>query len=895
MRSRTPLRSRSWPPRPIVEDEIDALAKEFRGVSSNTRSSTFPEIPSRGTVDQHPIILEAEVSAADAAKLHDKLKKECLDEAKAKNADNGERRFVLVDRNETFPPVEDKLEDKTPRKPSADTLPKKPTQERPARQDAAQRNNSPPSLRHRRSRQDLPTLQTELAPDALPFKRSSSAYAYTPKAETAKTTLAPSADYLLSPEALQAPKPQTKGHLENQLPSRQGTPTAVPAGRLSTPVVEKRRSGGQSPSSRPTTPSADKDKRSNGSTVDSYGRPRQDTGDGLARPQQVSEDVSTCKQTRQASLKPDRAEREDRSRTSSVQSNTRYYLSSDDDLVSTDDEKPHRRSHRHHHGHHRHRSLRPEDERDRHQRAPSKSPRSSLDVKLGSRHPSPLPSPKVSPSQLPADKKDVQRRDTMPATRDARRPSSRPPSPVSAPPESLRSSSTPKPSSGQDTSNTRSPSRHAIPIPGPANPFAGALLGASLPIPIPTRIDLQLPGESRRSPSLPKYEDDIDPRPVNGRNSANQKPYWQPPQFQPPSDPSFLERPVGSFRRHSQDVERGSIAPLPTCPRIIPVKGFIDWLTIPKCPNFNICPSCFASTMLPTEFRTQFVPAPFRSPSEEIGCDFGSQPWYRIAWLITLKERRKDLSILQNVASVADKFQPCLGRHEAIRKWYTILDPDTDKPLRNFDVCGSCAKSIEILLPSLRGIFIRSDQVLPADYPRICDMRFDSKRFIHYFDSLETTADIASQERRGPDITDFADLARRFASQLECPKDSEKRNAHWYQITQLPEFTVCDECYGDVIRPELEKRKAIPAMFNKSRQPLPVGTCQLYSERMRAIFDRAVDGNDYKLLATKARDRKIREGEQKTRIAEQKKLARTNPKAAASEIDKLEKEWRRWE
>lgn len=299
--------------------------------------------------------------------------------------------------------------------------------------------------------------------------------------------------------------------------------------------------------------------------------------------------------------------------------------------------------------------------------------------------------------------------------------------------------------------------------------------------------------------------------------------------------------------------------------------------------------------MLPTEFRTHFVPAPFRSPDEEIGCDFGSQPWYRIAWLVTIKERRKDLSLLQNVAAVADKFPPCLGRHEAVRKWYTVIDPNTNKPIRNFDVCGSCAKSIETILPSLRGIFVRADGGYPPDFPRVCDMRFDSKRFIHYFDALETTADTAFQERRGPDITEFANLARRLALQLECPRDSEQRNAHWYQITQLPEFTVCDECFEEIIRPELEKRKAIAAMFNKTRQPVPVGTCQLYSDRMRDIFETAVDDNDYKFLATKARDRKSKEGDYKTRIAEQKRAARTNPKATNTEIEKLEKEWRRWE
>jgi hypothetical protein len=170
-------------------------------------------------------------------------------------------------------------------------------------------------------------------------------------------------------------------------------------------------------------------------------------------------------------------------------------------------------------------------------------------------------------------------------------------------------------------------------------------------------------------------------------------------------------------------------------------------------------------------------------------------------------------------------------------------------------------------------------------------MRFDSKRFIHYFDALETMADTASNYSEELDTREFANLAKRYASVPECRRDQTLSNERWHVITQLPEFTVCPECFEEVVFPGLEKRKAIPAMFNKSMQRMPSASCQLYSPRMRTIFEKAVNTNDYKLLAAKARDRRELELELKAEMAEQKRLGR----ASGKEMKRLEAEWTKLE
>jgi len=840
-----------------VEDEIDALAKEHLSADVKALQLASNEPPFRGTIDQHPVILESTISTVDAAKLHDKLHAECQAE------DSGERRFVLIPRGDTHSPIRD--DEEVPWR-SYTAATDKPTQNDTGKRNLGKPEGSAPPLERRRSRQDLPSLQTEVPP---PYRRSTSAYAYTPIPKQSTRSPRASGDSLLSPDAASFRSQSKGGYFD--LPPKNGP--RLSQGNIATPVAEKRRSAGST--STPTTPLLDK-RNSTGS--DTYPRVKQDLGDKLTRPQHLSTESGVRRSDRAPSAHSHLDPLEHAGhRKGSSQSSSKYYSDSDDDQDSSDSDR--RRRRHHHHRHHPQNSLRPDDDRDRHHRSGSKSTRSS-DGKPGSRISSPLASPNISPSQLPPT--EVSRNTTHSSNRDSRRPSSRPVSPLSGYPEAPNDSG---------RSRARSPvrSRRSSPVAAPGTRNTSS----TLPIPIPARVDLYSPGETRHSPSFSQYEDDhrrASTRPTPSPKPSPKPSSWQPPSFQPPSESTHLERPVGSYRRYSQDVDDGNIAPLPPCPRTTLSRGYNDWLTLPRCPAFNICPSCYESTMAPTEFHQLFVPAPAKPPHEEVLCDFGSQPWYRIAWLLTRKEHRRDLTLMSSLANIADTIPPCMGKYEAVRKWYSIIDPDTGYPIRNFDVCLACVKSIETLLPSLKGVFVRTDNKYPPDLPRVCDMRFDSKRFIHYFDALETAADTASNSRYPPDTTDLASLVKRFASLPECSRDKTLSNAHWYIITQLPDFTVCPECFDEVVLPGLEKKKAIPAMFNKAMQRKEAASCQLYSERMRGIFEKAVDGNDYKFLAAKARERRAKEGQRKKDVAEWKGV-----KGGEKEIKRIEGEWAKWE
>lgn len=858
-RSREPRRQRLPPPRPTVEDELVSLARE-------TRDSPVPSYdpPLRGIIDQNPIILEADVSAAEAERLHAAPCPKELD-------DNGERRFVLIPRSDTHSPNhEDESSRSKSSKQTWSGSSKDGGKLKPEPEPLKEKGTGRPPIERRRSRQDLPSLQTKVPRDLHPqFRRSTSAYASTPKDhETPKSQgpRTPAAEYFLSPDV-------QRGHPKDYFGSA-ATPRHASqdfASKSGTPSNDKRSSReGSTAGSRPGTPLSEK---RNSGNFEAAGRSsRRNTNEKLTRPQQLSEEHGR-RTERHHSAHPDRH----RYSRGSTQPNRRYYSSSEEDISNSDSDRHYSRRH--------HSSLRQEDE---HQRSPSRSNRSSVERPFerpldrpGSRYASPLPSPKVSPNQLPPVDQFER---WEPHPRDPRNPNSRPVSPGGTQETPYASDrlnpiepAAPRPGSRQS---------NAMPIPT-KKPQPTAPPG-SLPIPIPSRIDLHSPGETRRAPSTPQYDGN---RPSSARPSASS---WQPPTFKPP--PSNLEKPVGSYRRYSQDTERGAIVPLPTCPRTTFTRGRNDWLTLPQCPSFDMCPSCFNSTIAPTEFRDHFVQTPPRSSSTEVLCDFGSSPWYRIAWLLTLKERRRDLKLFYGLANIAASVPPCLGKHEAVRQWHSIIDPKTRAPIHNFDVCYSCAKSVETLLPPIRGIFVRTDNPhAPPGAGRVCDLRFDSKRFIQYFDALETTADKADDEDGPPDTRSLASLVRRMALIDECQQDKELADARWHVITQLPEFTVCEECFDEVVWPELEDRKAIPAMFNKTQQRIPKASCQLYSERMREVFSKAVDGDDYKLLASKARERKTIEATYRDNLESMKRQMKSNPQVAGKEIERLTAEWKKWE
>ncbi|KAH6978624.1 hypothetical protein EDB82DRAFT_232202 [Fusarium venenatum] len=404
----------------------------------------------------------------------------------------------------------------------------------------------------------------------------------------------------------------------------------------------------------------------------------------------------------------------------------------------------------------------------------------------------------------------------------------------------------------------------------------------SMPAPIPSG-----PGTS------------LDSRPASAFPSTNRPPpsaqSWQPPAFDPIRDGVRLEKPVGSVRRHSEHQEATGVTTFPECRRKHPVAGLVDWLTLPRT-DFNICPDCYGSVFAKTQYRNPFQPM-LRPTSQPISCDFGVGPWYRIAWLLTLKNELPDLRLFHDVANAitATKSLPCPGDRVTARNWQTLWNPYTRQPVYDFTVCPQCAKTIHALFPNLTGIFIPVDS--RSEPTRgLCALRFKPKRkrFVMYFDALETTSDQARREQEEPDLNTLAQDIEKMAAVSECQEDKPMVNGHWHIMQFLQQFTVCGECFDEVVRPSIKDDNVIARNFYMKPQKLPLATCQLYSNRMRDIFKKACRWNDPKYLEAKVLERLDVEAMIHDKLA---RLERSSEDEnwVEEQVDKYIQEWKRWE
>jgi len=410
-------------------------------------------------------------------------------------------------------------------------------------------------------------------------------------------------------------------------------------------------------------------------------------------------------------------------------------------------------------------------------------------------------------------------------------------------------------------------------------PVAAAAAAAILPMAIPI---LSGSPPERRRPGMPppsSRHGSLEPSPP--------KAPWQPPRFVPPPN-----GPVSSFRRYSEDVRQGAAPGLPQCWREVPQAGFHDWLTLPGCDNFHVCPPCYQSVFFNTDFRTRFVPAPFRSQDRKVACDIGSSHWHRIGWFMTQKLQLPDLRLLKGVADATAKRTPCDGDVRTTRVWYSVRDPlHYNSPVPDFSVCSSCTKAVESLFPNLVGALQASE----GKSRGVCSLHFypNRKRFLEYFDLLEAASELALSTRAPPDLKNLADGLRRVSFVEECPRDTDCDRRKWFLMQSLPTFTVCEECYEDVVLPEVTANNAIACNFYRRPEVLPKGACQLYSQRMRDIFAEACQTNGLNFLKAKVSERQQIEARIHAKLRRYEDVSRD--RVDAEEVKKLVEEWKRWE
>ncbi|KAK0727226.1 hypothetical protein B0T26DRAFT_124085 [Lasiosphaeria miniovina] len=880
------------PPPPLVEDEAASLAKEHGDSVVSGPSEEDPKHP--GDVDQYPILLE----------VHEF---------------NPERRFVILTGNETDG---EQARDDSSLGSTNTTRPSQPpngpgTTEYEAntcRQYVLVSPDEGPTLSKRKSHQDLPRLETNLnGPDA-PIRRSNSRrdrdkvlVDQAPRdSPSRRDNVKPSEDAFLTPVYKHTAGGRDRaywdfnsaaGRSPGRSPSAKGEPQLATSddrrSKLSTssqstnqPSLHRRVSSASAPKRHARTP-----ERPNHS-VDSFPPPPADPNDGRGRGEKKSkaerpnsfidfppqggyapEDIFDFMMP--GNDLPPRGERRHRSpprgprssnsppypqsassklpsRSGSYRGQRQSSSREKDEDYSTDDAKNQRGS-QPSRSYPRRTALEPETSS---LLAPEQS-RPSGSSRSKAKPSSPLPSPRASQGSLFPDAS---------------------PLPIPRSPRSPRSSTFPVDKNKRYNERSISPSAIASKSPPKTKGASSAASSlASLPIPIPLNLDRNSSAERRLAPSstasYPR-QDSLD--------VSSPTPYWQPAPFRPAEHRATLDRPIVSLRRYSEDVQKGLVPQLPDCRWKSPNKtSSAQFLTLPRADNFNICTECYDAVFANTKYQKMLVPAS-RPADQLLSCNFGSSFWYRIAYLMTVKYGYSDLGLLEDIATVTGRHQPCAGPLPATRVWYSMMAPNARRsmPISSFNVCSSCSKMVLALFPNLAGAFVLLDPHAEATRD-ICELHFtpERKRFLEYFDLLETASDRSLSRRIEPDLLELADRIRVISLTDECRRNIPIANRKWYVMESLPEFSVCEECFDSVVWPLLEDEDCgdIPPNFYKSRQTRAIAACQLYSDRMRDVFRKACYRNDMDYLESKLKEKLKLESEIRAKYADLAKQDQNDP------------------
>lgn len=316
------------------------------------------------------------------------------------------------------------------------------------------------------------------------------------------------------------------------------------------------------------------------------------------------------------------------------------------------------------------------------------------------------------------------------------------------------------------------------------------------------------------------------------------------------------------------------------CPRKVPQPGFPDWfgLTDSRFQYFNVCPSCYHSQIRPTPYAGAFVQKPPAPPHLALRCDM-SRFWVRMAGLVLMtmnQQRQHDVSLLPRVSGITVRDGLCPNTHlgsenvpppRVLRVWYTIRDPNTGAiPLPGWTACSHCVVNMQTLCPTISNAWVPTSQVpVEGSCAFVPSDRFDdpytSQQLQYAAACVVTSAQagrtdmsaLVSWLRDNPPPSRGGSPGRPWqAPSGPCPQNYPSSTVRCYAMRDLFDFTICEKCFAEVIKPDLERGVELARRFDSAPSIMPSGfTCQLYSARMRQVWAQAASTEDISFLGQK--------------------------------------------
>ncbi|RPA89082.1 hypothetical protein L873DRAFT_1723352 [Choiromyces venosus 120613-1] len=275
---------------------------------------------------------------------------------------------------------------------------------------------------------------------------------------------------------------------------------------------------------------------------------------------------------------------------------------------------------------------------------------------------------------------------------------------------------------------------------------------------------------------------------------------------------------------------------VPPCPGSAKVKsGERKWY-IPKrpIPGLAICEACYCDNVIP-HFEDKFTEA-VAAPQQALMCGMASlavkMPWDSAVQKGSFEIWWEAVYALMTLPQCSEKG----FTDQVAREWYSLHHQHEN--LDNFKCCRSCYHSI--LRPLDLAPFFEPIR-FPLQNPpstRICSLAPDSPRYGAYIEKLREASN-----RRRFDI--FLSYVIPRAKIPPCRPKSFLARTKWYGTD---DFVVCEECYFEYVQNSpLNSQLTVRARYSPEHQ-----ACDLYSPRMKRIWEEACSKRDIKYFARAA-------------------------------------------
>ncbi|GLA55825.1 hypothetical protein AnigIFM63604_002909 [Aspergillus niger] len=260
------------------------------------------------------------------------------------------------------------------------------------------------------------------------------------------------------------------------------------------------------------------------------------------------------------------------------------------------------------------------------------------------------------------------------------------------------------------------------------------------------------------------------------------------------------------------------------------------WYASKAVPDLVVCTACYLDHFfLDHASSWELLDLTAEQQQQQLVCAMQTVPIYA-AWAgckrVSMTENTDEYDGFEHLARLILESHPCSTDDMRNATWYAPENCTFDA----FAICRRCLLAFMVIPDFAKGF---KEFNFRRDGKWLCDFNPASPRFSKYLPKYE---DAVNQGN----FSIFSKYVSEHGPLPDCPRDQAYKNRKWFGKGL---FTACELCYKDVIHgTSLASYLDCAVVPNEAR-------CQMYSRRMRTLWQQACENNDLDSFLVLAKER----------------------------------------